>query len=113
MVDENDELARQEFDALYDQALTFVLGCKYPTCSRLQLHLRRGYSITKKLIARMEENGIDHRIGKHAIPDPLKIKIVFVDNVGRQSIEVLMAKEIPGIEFIVINTKDEIIDSIS
>jgi hypothetical protein len=113
MPDENDEFARQEFDALYDEALAFVLNCKYPTCSRLQRHLRRGYSTTEKLIARMEENGIEHGIGQHATPDPLIIKIVFLSNSGCKSIEALMAKKIPGVEFIFIETKDFTIDSIS
>ena len=104
----------KNIDALYDEAVALVLNSRHLNCSYLQRHFRLGYSDTQRLIAKMEENGIDHRISApQKIPDPLIIQIVLIDIPGSRNMEALLAKRLPGIEFVIIETKDAIGDSIS
>lgn len=114
MTKDIDQVEQRNLDALYDKAVALVLNCRHPSCSYLQRHLRLGYSDTQRLIAKMEMNGIDHRISAtQKIPDPLIIKIVLIGGASSKDIEKLMARNALGIEFVVIETKKNIVDSVS
>lgn len=114
MAKDIDQVEPRNLDVLYDEAVALVLNCRHPSCSYLQRHLQLSYSDAQRLIAKMEMNGIDHRISApQKIPDPLIIKIVLIGGASSKDIEKLVAKIVPGIEFVVIETKNGTVDSIS
>ena len=105
MMKDTDQIEPKNIDALYDEAVALVLNCRHLSCSYLQQHLRLGYSDMQRLIAKMEVNGIDHRISApKKIPAPLIIQIVLIDIAGSRNMKALMAKKLPGIEFIIIDS---------
>lgn len=62
MTKDTGQMESRNLDALYDEAVALLLNCQHPSCSYLQRHLRLGYSDAMRLIARMEADGIDHRV---------------------------------------------------
>ena len=93
----------KKVDTLYEEAVALILASSNPSCSYLQRQLRTSASETKRLVEKMEANGIDHRIHiPEKIPDPLIIKIVLIGHAGSKNIEALISKKRPGMEFVII-----------
>lgn len=105
MTKDTDQIEPKNIDALYDEAVVLVLNSRHLSYSYLQRHFRLGYSDTRRLIAKMEANGIDHRISvPEKTPAPLSIQIVLIDIAGSRNMKALIAKKHPGIEFIIIDS---------
>lgn len=94
---------KNNVDALYDQAVAFVLKRKDTSCSGLQRHLLIGYSLALELKERMEKNGIFAGIESrifHKDPERVTIKIIGLSATGCNVAQEMIGKDISGIEII-------------
>jgi len=92
---------KNNVDALYDQAVAFVLKRKDTSCSGLQRHLLIGYSLALELRERMEKNGIfagiEPRISRKD-PEYVTIKVIDLSATGCNLAQEMIGKDISGIE---------------
>lgn len=94
---------KNNFDALYDQAVAFVLKRKDTSCSSLQRHLRIGYSLALVLRERMEKNGIFAGIEPRIYstdPEHVTIKLIDIGTAGYNVAQEMIGKDISGIEIV-------------
>lgn len=96
-------VTKNTIDALYDQAVAFVIKCKDTSCSGLQRHLHIGYSLALALSKRMEKNGIFAGIETRSYRAELErvtIKVIDIGVAGCNLMQEIIGKDISGIEII-------------